>query len=89
MSFIYSVIDGNSCRKEILGLQVIFSYVSSATEETSKGAVYTAFVAPSRPKNESVTDRRTNQPTDGHTLIQSRFVATKKPNSEYISGQIC
>ena len=36
---------------------------------TSKGAVYTAFVAPSRPKNESVTD----QPTDGgtHAHIES------------------
>ena len=45
-------------------------------------AVYAALVAPSRPKNESVTnqrtDGRTDRPTDGHTLIKSRFVATKK-----------
>ena len=33
-------------------------------KKTSKGAVYTAFVAPSRPKNESVTDQRTNGRTD-------------------------
>ena len=43
----------------------------SVFELTSKGAVYTAFVAPSRPKNESVTDGRTNGrtngPTDGRT----------------------
>ena len=36
-------------------------------------AEYTALVAPSRPKSESVTDRptdgRTDQPTDGHTLL--------------------
>ena len=30
-------------------------------------AVYTALVAPSRPKNKSVTDRRTEGPTDGRT----------------------
>ena len=34
---------------------------------TSKGAVYTVFVAPSRPKNESVTDGPTDQPTNGRT----------------------
>ena len=33
----------------------------------SKGAVYTAFVAPSRPKNESVTNQPTDRPTDGRT----------------------
>ena len=41
--------------------------------ETIKGAVYTAFVAPSWPKNESITDGPTDGPTDGrmdgHTLI--------------------
>ena len=40
-------------------------------KKTSKGAVYTAFVAPSRLKNESVTngptDGRTNGPTDQRT----------------------
>ena len=35
--------------------------------KTTKGAVYTAFVAPSRPKNKSVTDGRTDEPTDGRT----------------------
>ena len=47
------------------------SYRDARTHLTSKGAVYTAFVAPSRPKSESVTDRPTdgptNQPTDGRT----------------------
>ena len=58
------------------------------TEKKSKGAVYTIFIAPSRPKNESVTDRRTNgrtnqptnQPTDGPTekwLYESRSYATE------------
>ena len=37
--------------------------------ETSKGAVYTAFVAPSRPKDESATNGPTDGPTEGHTLI--------------------
>ena len=30
-------------------------------------AVYTAFVAPRRPKSESITYRRTDGPTDGRT----------------------
>ena len=36
-------------------------------------AVYTALVAPRRPKSESITDGRTDQPTDGraHAHIES------------------
>ena len=32
-------------------------------------AVYTAYVAPRRPKSKSITDIRTDGPTDGHTLL--------------------
>ena len=41
--------------------------------KTSKGAVYTAFVAPGRPKNKSVTNQWTNGRTDRgtHTHIES------------------
>ena len=43
-------------------------------EDASKNkAVYTAVVAPRELKSESVTDGR----TDGHALLQSRFVVTK------------
>ena len=37
---------------------------------TSKRAVYTAFVVPSRPKNESVTDGPTNGGTDGPEMVR-------------------
>ena len=45
------------------------SFKKASAKRTSKGAVYMAFVAPSRPKNESVTDG----PTDGgtHAPIES------------------
>ena len=38
-------------------------------KEKKHKAVYTAKVAASRPKTESVTDGLNNQPTDGHMLI--------------------
>ena len=41
-------------------------------------AVYTALVAPSRPKSESVTDRPTNQPTNGRTDTRSYRVASSR-----------
>ena len=44
-----------------------YSMETEEEKETSKGAVYTAFVAPCRPKNESVTDGPTDQRTEGRT----------------------
>ena len=43
-----------------------FSRSLEVKKRTSKGAVYTAFVAPSRPKNESVTNGPTNGRTHAH-----------------------
>ena len=48
---------------------LIFSTRKKNHHKEKNKAVYTALVAPSGPKSESVTDGLTDQPTDGHTLI--------------------
>ena len=52
-----------------------------SSKEDKAFSLYTAYVAPRRPKKESVTesitDRPTNGPTDGHTLQDGHFFATK------------
>ena len=55
--------------------------------KTSKGAVYAAFVAPSRPKNESVTNGRTNQRTNRRTDTRSYRVASSRLKREKWSFQ--
>ena len=65
------------------------------TEEKKKKKnkdVYTALVAPSRPKSESVTDQSTNGRTDGRTDTRSYRVAASRlkrigPLEELPKGQ--
>ena len=47
-------------------------------EKTSKGAVYTACVAPSWPKNESVTDQRTDVRTEGLAASRLKMILEVK-----------
>ena len=67
-----------------LGKKPIKHVQSGKEKKTSKGAVYTTFVAPSRPKNESVTDQPTDRPTDQRTDTRSYRVAASRLKSHFL-----